>query len=107
MILVFLVEPNQNVAMTLEVAAHYYKAPKLLGGCNLYRPEINMLEVKFLFAELLRRKVLFEVQKLLVHAAEDYYRPVGFVPTGTLTSFGSLQFGSVCKGIGFTRVTEV
>ena len=42
MISVLLMEPSQNVAMTLEVAAHYYKALKLLADCKLYRPEINM-----------------------------------------------------------------
>ena len=39
---VLLMEPSHNVAMTLEMAAHYYKAPKLLADCKLYRSEINM-----------------------------------------------------------------
>lgn len=57
------IEPNQNVAMTLEVVTQYYRAPELLAGCKHYGPEIDMWAVGCVFAELLGRKVLFEAQK--------------------------------------------
>ena len=57
------VEPNKNVAMTLEVVTQYYRAPELLAGCKHYGPEIDMWAVGCVFAELLGRRVLFEAQK--------------------------------------------
>lgn len=57
------IEPNKNVAMTLEVVTQYYRAPELLAGCKHYGPEIDMWAVGCVFAELLGRKVLFEAQK--------------------------------------------
>lgn len=54
------VEPNTNVAMTLEVVTQFYRAPELLAGCRHYDTAIDMWSVGCVLAELLGRKILFE-----------------------------------------------
>lgn len=46
--------------MTHEVVTQYYRAPELLMGARIYTGAIDVWSVGCIFAELLRRKILFE-----------------------------------------------
>ena len=56
------VEPYSDSQMlTQEVVTQYYRAPELLMGANRYKYEIDLWSVGCIFAELLSRRILFQV----------------------------------------------
>ena len=55
-------EPDSRVHMTQEVVTQYYRAPEILMGAKHYTNAIDMWSVGCIFAELLRRRILFQAQ---------------------------------------------
>ena len=54
-------EPDEAIHMTQEVVTHYYRSPELLMGAKHYSSAVDIWSVGCIFAELLSRRILFQV----------------------------------------------
>lgn len=54
-------EPDESVHMTQEVVTQYYRSPELLMGAKHYSSAVDIWSVGCIFAELLSRRILFQV----------------------------------------------
>ncbi|CAB0045298.1 unnamed protein product [Trichogramma brassicae] len=55
-------ENDPRAVMTQEVVTQYYRAPEILMGAKHYTNAIDMWSVGCIFAELLKRRILFQAQ---------------------------------------------